>query len=63
LQPDLQAAVAIWSDRDKNDEPVTREHPAGRLVSDGAVRQFFPTLHEERLPVELEGRFTSPVAR
>jgi hypothetical protein len=26
------------------------------LVSDGAVRQFFPTLRNEGLPVELEGR-------
>src|SRR5882672_3371332 len=44
------------SDRDKNDESATREHRASRLVSDGAVRQFFPTLRNERLPIEFEGR-------
>ena len=47
LQPDVHTAVAIGSDRDKNDEPATREHPASR---------FFPALREERLPVEFEGR-------
>src|SRR6266566_5628956 len=42
------------SDRDKNDESAAREHRASRLVSDGAVRQFFPTLRNKRLPIEFE---------
>ena len=56
LQPDVQTAVPIGRDRDKNDESATREHPASRLVSDRTVRQFFLALPDERLPIELEGR-------
>ena len=34
---------------------VTREHCAGGLIGDGAVRQFFPALRDERFPLEFQG--------
>ena len=44
LQPDLLRAITTGSNRDIDDEPITREHRTGVLIGDGTVRQFFPAL-------------------
>ena len=62
LQPDRHAGRFKGNDGERDDEPVTREHRAGRLVADGAVRQFFPALRDERFPMEFQGVLRSPGA-